>query len=98
MLAFRVNMIRRLFAMLCLSIAGLPLLVYAQTHSADDSLRMYAVDVFNGSSGSRSGTGVYLGNGLVITAAHVVNHQPSVRTVGRRLPASIIKMGVYEEV
>jgi S1-C subfamily serine protease len=61
----------------------------------DDSLRIYAVNV---------GTlyGIYLGKGLVITAAHVVGSaattKPTVRIAGIDLPATAIKEGSFERV
>jgi S1-C subfamily serine protease len=44
--------------------------------------------------------GVYLGDGLVITAAHVVGSDPApiVRIAGEDIPAEIIKKGKFEEV
>jgi trypsin-like peptidase len=61
-------------------------------------LRAYAVDILPPGSRSRFGTGVYLGKGLVITAAHVVPAKPSVRIAGVDLPATIIKQGAFAQV
>ena len=59
--------------------------------STDDSLRIYAVHV--------GGLyGVYLGNGLVITAAHVVQANPLVRLAGLDLPAKILKKSPFEQL
>ena len=57
--------------------------------STDHSLRVYAVHV--GPHG-----GVYLGNDLVITAAHVVSTNPRVRIAGLDLPAKVIKKSFAE--
>jgi hypothetical protein len=58
---------------------------------AEDSLRIYAVHV--------GGLyGVYLGNGLVITAAHVVGANPRVRIAGRDLPATVVKRSPFEQL
>ena len=61
----------------------------AVAQSTDDSLRVYAVNVGNL-------YGVYLGNDLIITAAHVVSDR--VRVAGLDLPAKIIKISSYEEL
>jgi hypothetical protein len=46
---------------------------HAQTQPADDSLRIYAVDIWQDPPQSWGpGRGVYLGKGLVLTAQHVV--------------------------
>ena len=61
----------------------------ARAQSTDESLRVYAVRV----GGSY---GVYLGNGLIITAAHVAG--PRVRIADLDLPAKIIKSSPFEEL
>jgi hypothetical protein len=87
---------------LCLVVAALAPIAWAHAENTDDSLRVYAVDIVPHSSQSRSGTGVYLGKGLVITAAHVVGHaadsRPNVRIAGLDLPANVVKEGAYEQV
>ena len=44
--------------------------------------------------------GVYLGEGLVITAAHVIGSDPAprVRILGEDLPAEVVKKGKFEDV
>src|SRR5262249_54566193 len=88
-----------------LATAALALLgfAYAQTDPADDSLRLYAVDIWQDPPQSWGpGRGVYLGSGLVITAAHVVGSaggtRPSVRIARMDLPAKAIKEGKVERV
>ena len=88
-----------------LATAALALLgfAHAQTDPADDSLRLYAVDIWHDPPQSWGpGRGVYLGNGLVLTAAHVVGSaartRPSVRIAGMDLPAKAIKEGKVERV
>jgi S1-C subfamily serine protease len=78
----------------CLAAATLaPLGGHAQ--ATDDSLRVYAVNI--GTS-----YGVYLGKGLVITAAHVIGSASrsklSVRIAGLDLAANVIKEGAFERV
>jgi hypothetical protein len=69
--------------------------VGAHTQPTDDSLRAYAVSV--GTS-----YGVYLGEGLLITAAHVggraCENKPSVRIAGLGLPANVIKEGASDRM
>jgi hypothetical protein len=85
--------------------AAAPLLPlsFADADPADDSLRLYAVDIWHDPPQSwGAGRGVYLGNGLVLTAAHVVDSaartRPSVRIAGMDLPAKAIKEGQVEGV
>ena len=68
----------------------------------DDSLRIYAVNIIQDPPQSWTGYGIYLGRGLVITAAHVVGSaartKPRVRIAGMDLPANAIKEGSLERV
>src|SRR5215471_11574943 len=61
--------------------------------STDSSLRMYAVHVSGGLYG------VYLGKGLIITAAHVVGSaNPPVQIAGLNLQAKVVKLSPFEEL
>lgn len=80
-------------------------LLSASVHSqsADDDLRIYAVNVMKNLIFEKPfiGYGIYLGQGYVITAAHVVGHWPflthtRVRIAGQDLPAKVIKEGSFE--
>src|SRR5262249_23997100 len=89
---------------LILFLAAMAVLVpagFAQEEPADDSLRIYAVNIIQAPPQSWTGYGVYLGNGLVITAAHVVcsaaRTHPSVRVGGRLLRAATVKEGTFEQ-
>jgi hypothetical protein len=87
----------------CLTAASLLSLNFAHADPADDSLRIYAVDIWQDPPQSWGpGRGVYLGKGLVLTAAHVVGSvartKPSVRFAGMELPAKAIKEGNFENV
>jgi hypothetical protein len=87
----------------CLTAASLLSLSFAHADPADDSLRIYAVDIWHDPPQSWGpGRGVYLGKGLVLTAAHVVGSvartKPSVRIAGMDLPAKAIKEGNFENV
>lgn len=61
----------------------------------DDSLLPYAVGV-NG------GAGIYLGNGLVLSVAHVVGggivNKPKVIIAGRTLTATVVKASPFEQL
>ena len=83
--------------------AALASLGFAHAQPTDDSLRIYAVDIWQDPPQSWGpGRGVYLGKGLVLTAAHVVGSvarsKPSVRIAGMDLPAKAIKEGNVENV
>jgi S1-C subfamily serine protease len=70
----------------------------AQTFS--DELLPYAVHVERTPKQPWPGYGVYLGNGYVLTAAHVVGHaiitQPRIVIGGRPFPTEVIKEGTFE--
>ena len=70
-------------------VLGLASTTPAVAQSTDDSLRVYAVHVGDL-------YGVYLGNDLIITAAHVVSNKPRVRIAGLDLPANIIKTSSFD--
>jgi Trypsin-like peptidase domain len=88
----------------CLAAAALlPLgFAHAQTDPADDSLRLYAVNIVQDPPQPWPGYGIYLGKGVVITAAHVVGSaartKPRVRIAGMDLPAHAIREGSFERV
>ena len=93
----------RFWIAFCLTAALLLSLSFAHADPADDSLRLYAVDIWHDPPQSWGpGRGVYLGKGLVLTAAHVVGSvartKPSVRIAGMDLPAKAIKEGNFENV
>src|SRR5664280_3860846 len=74
--------------------------------SPDDSLRVYAVNVIHDRPFEEPfiGYAIYLGQGAVITAAHVLGRWPSfisnprVLIAGQELPAKIIKNGSSETI
>jgi len=65
----------------------------AHAPPTDDSLRLYAV-------GIGTNYGIYLGKGLIITAAHVLGSEPQpeyiVRIAGMDLPAKTIRQSPFE--
>jgi len=74
--------------------------------SPDDSLRIYAVNVVHSRPLKEPfiGYGIYLGQGAVITAAHVLGRWPSlisnprVLIAGQELPAKVIKEGSFDTI
>jgi len=67
----------------------------AQAEPTDDSLN-YVVRILWGAEQNLGGAGVYLGNGLVITAAHVAGPNTSgVRIGGLDVGAKLVKTGTF---
>jgi Trypsin-like peptidase domain len=87
---------------LVVAMGGAALLGVVHAEPADESLLVYAVNIIQDPAQSWTGYGIYLGHGLVITAAHVVGSaartKPSVRIAGLVLPATALKEGAYERV
>jgi len=71
---------------------------WAQT--PDESLLAYAVNVHRTPVQSWTGYGIYLGQGMFITAAHVVGRawmtHPKVVIAGKEYPTSVVKEGSFE--
>lgn len=74
----------------------------APPQDAVESLKLYAVHIFRPPRQSWTGYGVYLGNGYVITAAHVAGLSlwtaVEVEIAGKNLPAKLIKRGQFHNV
>ena len=74
----------------------------ALAQSPDNSLTRYAVNINRTPQQPWPGYGIYLGRGLVITAAHVVGHasqtNPKVLIAGQELPATVIKEGNFKTI
>jgi S1-C subfamily serine protease len=74
-----------------------PLAGSARAEDSDRSLLLNAVAI-NQDTHFRSGVGIYLGNGFVLTASHVVGRAPlGVTIAGRDLPARVIKQDSFEQ-
>jgi S1-C subfamily serine protease len=87
----------------CFAASTLAAVGGAHAQSTDDSLRIYAVDIWQDPPQSWGrGRGVFLGKGLVLTAAHVVGSvahtKPRVLIAGMELPATAIREGNFERV
>ena len=93
----------RFAKLLCLGfVAAAALGCPAHAQDADQSLRLYAVHVIRVPKESWTGYGIYLGNGVVVTAAHVAGsslfHKVQVEIAGRDLPANVVKEGQFRDV
>jgi Trypsin-like peptidase domain len=83
-----------------LVVALTPTLARAQLDQAD--LKAFAVHINRTPQQPWPGYGVYLGNGLILTAAHVAGNvaqtKPHVVIDGQDLPAQLVKQGGLESV
>jgi hypothetical protein len=83
-----------------LAVALAPTLGRAQSNPTD--LKAFAVHINRTPQQPWPGYGVYLGKGLVLTAAHVAGNvaqtKPHVVIAGQDLPAALIKQGSLESV
>ena len=73
--------------------------------AADDDFEIYAASILNVSPFGRrvSGYGIYLGQGAVLTVAHVVGpwtllDSPTISIAGKEVPAQIIKKGAFPKL
>ena len=74
----------------------------AQDSSYADNLKAFAVHINRTPRQPWPGYGIYLGNGLVLTAAHVPGNvgktKPHVVIAGQDLPANLVKQGSLDEI
>ena len=87
-----------LAALFCLGLIATAVLARpVHSQDADDALRLYAIHIDRTQMQPLNGYGVYLGNGIVITAAHVVGGgdatKPQVKIAGEHLPTKVVKDG-----
>jgi hypothetical protein len=91
-----VMLLRLLFAIMILMVEAGP----STAQNLDESLLAYAVNVHRTPVQSWPGYGIYLGNGLFITAAHVVGRawltRPKVVIAGQDYSTSVVKEGSFE--
>ena len=75
-------------------------LAISDTHAepVDNWVQDYVVQFLSGKEQNPFGAGVYLGNGLVITAAHVVGSTRGVRIDAVNVPARLVKRGSFPEL
>ncbi len=92
---------RSVSAVLALCLAAPPQAL-AQTPPADEELRVYAVHVNRTPRQSWPGYGMYLGNGLILTASHVPGpfaaNNPRALIAGLDLPTGLVKEGALGNV
>jgi hypothetical protein len=92
----------KIFSLGCaaLAVAVMPTQAWAQ--SDQTSLKAFAVHINRTPQQPWPGYGVYLGNGLILTAAHVpgdvAQTKPHVVIAGEDLPAALVKQGSLESV
>jgi S1-C subfamily serine protease len=83
-----------------LAVALTPTAAWAQSDAA--GLKAFAVHINHTPRQPWPGYGVYLGNGLILTAAHVVGNaaqtKPHVVIAGQDLPAALVKQGSLDAV
>jgi S1-C subfamily serine protease len=83
-----------------LSVALMPTIARAQSDQAN--LKAFAVHINRTPQQPWPGYGVYLGNGLILTAAHVAGNvartRPHVVIAGQDLPAALVRQGSLEDV
>ncbi len=74
----------------------------ARSDGSDSDPHAFAVNIFRNPRQSWPGYGIYLGDGLVLSAAHVVGRStlgnPSVAIAGRTVEAKVVKEGEFETV
>jgi hypothetical protein len=85
-----------------LFLAAIAFAVPACAEDPAESLKLYAVHIFRPPKPSWIGNGVYLGNGYVLTAAHVAGlslwSEVEVEIAGSKLAANIIKRGQFHDI
>ena len=74
----------------------------SRAQSADADLKPFAVHINRTPQQSWPGYGIYLGNGLILTASHVpgtfASNKPRVVIAGQDLPAGLVKEGNLDSV
>jgi hypothetical protein len=93
----------RLALALCVGLAAAATSVApAPAQEFDAWLKLYAVNIHRSGYDKKSGMGVYLGHGVVLTAAHVAGlgiwRRPRVEIAGKMLPTDVLKDGHFHFV
>jgi len=74
----------------------------AHSQDADETLTAYAVHIDRTQQAPLNGYGVYLGNGFVVTAAHVIGGgdatKPQLKIAGQYIPTKVVKDGNLNDV
>src|SRR5271155_4758894 len=86
----------------CAALAAVLASTGARAQSTDADLKPFAVHVNRTPQQAWPGYGIYLGNGLVLTASHVpgpfASTKPHVVIAGQDLPAGLVKEGNLDSV
>ncbi len=86
----------------CAMLAAALAPTWARAQSADADLKPFAVHVNRMPRQPWPGYGIYLGNGLILTASHVpgifASTKPHVVIAGQDLPAGLVKEGALDSV
>jgi len=92
----------RVLSIGCAALAALAAPAGARAQSSDADLKAFAVHVNRTPRQSWPGYGIYLGNGLILTASHVPGSfaasKPHVVIAGQDLPAGLVKEGSLDSV
>jgi hypothetical protein len=92
----------KVLSLCCAALAALLAPGQARSQSSDADLKPFAVHVNRTPQQPWPGYGVYLGNGLILTASHVpgpfAEFKPHVVIAGQDLPASLVREGALESV
>jgi len=96
------NVAGKVLSLGCAALAGGLASTAARAQSADADLKPFAVHVNRTPQQPWPGYGIYLGNGLILTASHVPGTfaytKPHVVVAGQDLPAGLIKEGNLDSV
>jgi hypothetical protein len=86
----------------CAALAATLAPTAARAQSEDADLKAFAVHINRAPQQPWPGYGIYLGNGLILTAAHVPGNvaltKPHVVIAGQDLPAALIKQGDLDTI
>jgi hypothetical protein len=93
----------RITTLLCLGIIAAAFLAGpARSEDEDDALKIYGVHIDRTPKQPWTGLGIYLGNGYVITPAHVAGlgfwREPRVEVDGRHLPTQVLRDGHFHNI
>ena len=92
----------KILSLCCAAVAVALASAEARAQSTDADLKLFAVHVNRTPRQSWPGYGIYLGNGLILTASHVPGAfaytKPHVVIAGQDLPAGLVKEGSLDGV
>jgi hypothetical protein len=92
----------KVLSLVCAALAAGLAPSVARAQSSDSDLKPFAVHINRTPQQPWPGYGIYLGNGLILTAAHVPGNfalsMPHVVIAGQDLPAALVKQGDLDSV